>query len=275
MSDTSKIKNKDKDIKVQNSDTNENSQNEIRLYDTWNNKYFTVKPGSSLRTYICGPTVYADTHAGHLKTYTTFDIIRRVLEDYFKIPMTVVENITDNDDKIIKATYQKKYGTTLIPDDYDLNKLDPSMYLSYQHFSDFANEWEKKFFDDMQSMRVKKPNVVARITEYIQKIFELVAAINANGYAFENDGSVYFYRTKYNNIQSENGSFDKDPMNPYNFSLLKKSKPYEPKWNYGTKLSNTFTTVQNVKMSWHFFINNTHMCIYIYLSKKILKMIMY
>ena len=93
--------------------------------------------------YICGPTVYAPTHVRHAKTYVTFDIVRRVLEDYFKITMTVVENITDVDDKIIKATYQNFYGTALIPHDYDLNNLDPSMYLSNQHFLDFANEWEK------------------------------------------------------------------------------------------------------------------------------------
>jgi cysteinyl-tRNA synthetase len=239
------------EIKTQYSDTDSNLQNEIKLFDTWNNKYFFVKPGSSLRTYICGPTVYADTHAGHLKTYMTFDIIRRVLEDYFKIAMTVVENITDVDDKIIRATYQKFYGATLIPDDYDLNKLDSSMYLDNQHFSDYANSWEEKFFDDMQSMRVKKPNIVARVTEYIQEIFDLVAAIDLHGYAFEHDGSVYFHGTKYNNIQSENGSFDLDPSNPYNFSLLKKTKPYEPGWMFKTTLPTTFTKVQEVRPSWH------------------------
>lgn len=33
--------------------------------------------------YICGPTVYDSAHMGHARNYLTFDIIRRVLEDYF------------------------------------------------------------------------------------------------------------------------------------------------------------------------------------------------
>jgi cysteinyl-tRNA synthetase len=233
------------DIKIENPDTN---QNEIKLFDTWNNKYFTVKSGSSLRTYICGPTVYGPGHVGHLKTYLTFDIVRRVLEDYFKISMTVVENITDVDDKIIKGTYQNFYGEKLIPDDYDLDKLDSSMYLNNQHFSDFTNKWEKKFFDDMDNMKIRQPNIVARVTEYIQEMFELVDAINKKGFTFENNGSIYFYGTKYNNIRSENGTFDNNPSHPQNFVLLKKTKGYEPGWTYNNSL---FPTVQSVRPSWN------------------------
>ena len=55
-----------------------------------------------LEFYICGPTVYALSHLGHARAYLTFDIVRRVLEDYFGLDVTVVMNITDVDDKIIK-----------------------------------------------------------------------------------------------------------------------------------------------------------------------------
>ena len=37
---------------------------------------------SSLR-YTCGPTVYDLCHLGHARAYLTFDIIRRIMEDYF------------------------------------------------------------------------------------------------------------------------------------------------------------------------------------------------
>ena len=131
------------------------AENEIKLFDTWNNKYFTVKSGSSLRTYICGPTVYSESHIGHAKTYLTFDIVRRVLEDYFKIGITVMENITNVDDKIIRGAYQKFYGTTIIPDDFDLNKLDPSKYLEKQYFVDYADEWEKKFHDQYRQLKLQ------------------------------------------------------------------------------------------------------------------------
>ena len=56
-----------------------------------------------------------------------------------------MENITNVDDKIIKGTYQNFYGNQMIPDDYDLNNLDSSKYLINQMFTDYADEWEKKF----------------------------------------------------------------------------------------------------------------------------------
>jgi len=52
--------------------------------------------------YTCGPTVYDSSHMGHARTYLAFDIIRRILEDYFQYDLTYVINITDVDDKIIK-----------------------------------------------------------------------------------------------------------------------------------------------------------------------------
>jgi cysteinyl-tRNA synthetase len=51
--------------------------------------------------YICGPTVYDSAHMGHARAYVTFDIIRRILQDFFGFDVTYVMNITDIDDKII------------------------------------------------------------------------------------------------------------------------------------------------------------------------------
>ena len=44
-----------------------------------------------LKFYICGPTVYALSHLGHARAYLTFDIVRRVLEDFFGLDVTVEE----------------------------------------------------------------------------------------------------------------------------------------------------------------------------------------
>lgn len=55
-----------------------------------------------LKMYCCGPTVYDVSHLGHARTYIGVDIFRRVLEDYFHIPITYCINVTDVDDKIIK-----------------------------------------------------------------------------------------------------------------------------------------------------------------------------
>jgi cysteinyl-tRNA synthetase len=55
-----------------------------------------------LKWYTCGPTVYDASHLGHARSYIGFDIVRRILEDYFGYNVSYVINITDVDDKIIK-----------------------------------------------------------------------------------------------------------------------------------------------------------------------------
>jgi cysteinyl-tRNA synthetase len=56
---------------------------------------------SAVKAYICGPTVYDSAHLGHARAYITFDIIRRILSDYFGYHVFWTMNITDIDDKII------------------------------------------------------------------------------------------------------------------------------------------------------------------------------
>lgn len=43
---------------------------------------------------------------GHARSYISFDILRRVLADYFNYNVLYVMNITDVDDKIIKRARQ-------------------------------------------------------------------------------------------------------------------------------------------------------------------------
>lgn len=70
-----------------------------------------------LTWYECGPTVYDSAHMGHARNYVTFDIVRRILEDYFGYSILYVMNVTDVDDKIIRRAkrnyllqqYQKQH----------------------------------------------------------------------------------------------------------------------------------------------------------------------
>ena len=61
--------------------------------------------------YICGPTVYDSSHLGHARNYVSFDILRRVLEDYFGYQITYVMNITDIGDKIIIRAHKTRLQT--------------------------------------------------------------------------------------------------------------------------------------------------------------------
>ena len=59
------------------------------------------KDSKTITWYTCGPTVYDSAHLGHARNYLAFDIVRRVLEDYFGYSILYVMNITDVEDKII------------------------------------------------------------------------------------------------------------------------------------------------------------------------------
>ncbi|GAB7342232.1 hypothetical protein MBLNU457_g0478t1 [Dothideomycetes sp. NU457] len=58
--------------------------------------------GKNVLWYTCGPTVYDDAHLGHARNYTSGDIVRRIMQDYFGFKVRFVMNATDIDDKIIK-----------------------------------------------------------------------------------------------------------------------------------------------------------------------------
>ncbi|OQR67975.1 cysteine--tRNA ligase [Tropilaelaps mercedesae] len=99
----------------------------LKLYNslTREKEPFVPQNGRRVTWYNCGPTVYDASHMGHARSYISFDILRRVLQDYFGYDVFFVMNITDIDDKIIKRARQnhlfEKYrlagpATTLVED---------------------------------------------------------------------------------------------------------------------------------------------------------------
>eukprot|EP00934_Nitzschia_sp_Nitz4_P006791 Nitzschia sp. Nitz4//scaffold171_size48012//24696//27029//NITZ4_007125-RA/size48012-processed-gene-0.13-mRNA-1//-1//CDS//3329538701//6781//frame0 len=80
---------------------------------TDDNQVFRPRQGRTVTWYTCGPTVYDACHMGHARAYLTFDILRRIMEDYFHYDLLFQVNITDVDDKIILRARQNK-----LMDDY-------------------------------------------------------------------------------------------------------------------------------------------------------------
>ncbi|XP_058053941.1 cysteine--tRNA ligase, cytoplasmic [Anopheles bellator] len=80
----------------------------LHLYNslTRRKEPFVPRDGRNVQWYSCGPTVYDASHMGHARSYISFDILRRVLADYFGYNVLYVMNITDIDDKIIKRARQ-------------------------------------------------------------------------------------------------------------------------------------------------------------------------
>eukprot|EP00961_Rhodomonas_salina_P255379 3451556-Rhodomonas_salina.2 len=61
---------------------------------TGNKVEFIPKDGNTVRWYICGPTVYDSSHLGHARTYVAFDVVRRILENFFGYDIFCVMNVT-------------------------------------------------------------------------------------------------------------------------------------------------------------------------------------
>lgn len=98
---------------------------QLKLYNslTRQKEVFIPKNGNQVLWYSCGPTVYDASHMGHARSYISFDILRRVLSDYFGYNVLYVMNITDIDDKIIKKARQEYLFQNYISEKKDAETL--------------------------------------------------------------------------------------------------------------------------------------------------------
>lgn len=176
-----------------------------------------IKKG--LNFFVCGPTVYDDTHIGHARTYVAYDAFVRFLR-FLKFQVFFLMNITDVDDKIInRAKAEHKSSLAL------------------------ARKFERAFLRDLKTIRVVSMNKVARASAFIPEIIAQIKTLIRRGYAYPvADGSVYF-RTKkfkaYGQLSRQNINQLKDlekselKEDPLDFSLWKgrpDSDQFEPVW---------------------------------------------
>ncbi|KAM6502102.1 tRNA synthetases class I (C) catalytic domain containing protein [Amanita muscaria] len=116
---------------------------------------------------------------------------------------------------------------------------------------ELAAYWESKFFHDMDRLRVRRPDVVTRVTEYVPEIVAFVEGIIKNGYAYDAEGSVYFDTLAFDGAEGHHYA-KLEPWSKGNrelldegegalgtrigrraasdFALWKASKPGEPSW---------------------------------------------
>jgi cysteinyl-tRNA synthetase len=120
--------------------------------------------------------VYDQSHLGHARNYVSFDIIKRIMTDYFGYNVKLVMNITDLDDKIIRKSIEQN-----------------------RDFAELARFYETSFLDDMRRLNVDLPESITRVSEFVPEIVAYIATIIENGYAYESNGSVYFDVTKFHN----------------------------------------------------------------------------
>ena len=130
---------------------------------------FIPKDPKTVTWYQCGPTVYAESHVGHARTYLSLDIIARIVRDFLGYNVVLCQNVTDVDDKIIMRSSERG-----IP------------------FRELASKYEAEFIEDMIALGIQLPDISTRVSEYIPEIVSYIETLISKGAAYESNGSVYF-----------------------------------------------------------------------------------
>ena len=145
----------------------------MKIYNTLTAKKEDFKPinDGKVGIYVCGPTVYNRIHIGNARPICVFDVFRRYLE-YKGYDVKFIQNYTDVNDKIIAQA--KKEGLT--PEETALK---------------YIAEYEK----DALGLNVRPADVHPKVSQYMDKIIDMIQTLVDNGYAYESHGDVY-YRTR-------------------------------------------------------------------------------
>ncbi|CAF0971316.1 unnamed protein product [Rotaria sordida] len=151
------------------------SEARLRLYNSFTKKKELFVPinGNEVRWYSCGPTVYDTSHMGHARSYISFDILRRVMADYFGYDVLYCMNVTDIDDKIIKRA-RERYLIKNYMDDSSIaiEKVLEDCQLALKHVKDIrARETDK----DKQAMYDKQISTVENSLQNINTLSDMEA----------------------------------------------------------------------------------------------------
>lgn len=135
--------------------------------------------------YVCGPTVYGNSHLGHARSYTVFDVVYRYLM-FSGYKVRYVQNITD----VGHLTDNADAGDDKITKQAKLEKLEPVQ---------IAYKYEVSYFDDMKKLNILNPDISCRATGHIIEMIEHIEALINKGYAYVTaQGNVYFDVRKFN-----------------------------------------------------------------------------
>ena len=198
----------------------------LRINDTLDGeRVFEPLEPPKVRMYVCGITPYDRMHVGHLRTYVFFDVVRRYLE-YLGYEVMYVQNITDIEDKVFRRA--KELGIHPL----DLTRKNMEIALK-----------------EMDRVNIRRPDILAAVSDNIPAIQRLIGKIMERGYAYEAGGDVYFSVRKFKDYgklskqkldqliagaRIEPGEHKRDPLD---FVLWKAEKEgelvYDSPWGRG------------------------------------------
>ena len=197
----------------------------IRLYDTRSASLVDLEPreAGKVGIYVCGPTVQAAPHIGHLRSALVYDIWRRWLT-YRGLDVTLVRNVTDIDDKILNQT------------------VDAAAAGSTEQWWALAYRVELEFTAGYNELGILPPTYEPRATANISEMRDFIATLIERGHAYaaaDDSGDVYFdtqswpaygelTRQKLDDMVVAADADPRSKRDPRDFALWKGSKPAEP-----------------------------------------------
>ena len=192
----------------------------LNLYDTASREVSEFKPlvAGEVSMYVCGATVQAAPHIGHVRSGVNFDILRRwLIKSGYKV--TFIRNVTDIDDKILqKAVVEGMPWWAL------------------------AMKYERIFTAAYASLNVLPPTYEPRATGHITQMIELMKALIEKGAAYApGNGDVYLEvrkldryltlsRQHLDDLQPAADADETYKKDVRDFALWKAAKPGEPSW---------------------------------------------
>jgi cysteinyl-tRNA synthetase len=170
-----------------------------------------------IRIYLCGVTVYDNSHVGHARTIIVFDVLRRyLLSKGCKVKF--IQNFTDIDDKIINRAKR--------------DNVKPQ---------EIAAKYTQRYFEDFNSLNVLAADLYPKATDHIEDMIRLIGDLIKKGYAYITLNGIYFCVKKFVEYgklskrpleELESGSrieVDNSKEDPLDFALWK-FHSHEPHW---------------------------------------------
>ncbi|MBC3760513.1 cysteine--tRNA ligase [Quadrisphaera oryzae] len=193
----------------------------LRLYDTEAaavRDFVPLRDGAA-SIYLCGATVQAPPHIGHLRSGVAFDVLARWLEAGHGLDVTFVRNVTDIDDKILTKAA-------------DAGR--PWWAWAYTH--------EQAFSAAYDAVGVRRPTYEPRATGHVPEMVELMELLVERGHAYaapDGSGDVYFdvrsfaeygalTHVRLDDVAPAEDADPRGKRDPRDFALWKGSKPGEP-----------------------------------------------
>ncbi|TVZ39141.1 cysteinyl-tRNA synthetase [Alteromonadaceae bacterium 2753L.S.0a.02] len=193
----------------------------LTIYNTASRQKEEFVPvnSESIKMYVCGPTVYNLVHIGNARPVVVFDTLFRLLRLLYK-EVIYARNITDIDDKIMKAAAENK-----------------------EPISQLAARYAAEYEQDMAQLNALEPSIVPYATEHLDQMIAMTQSLVTKGHAYEAEGHVLFdvkSMPDYGQLSNraledmlEGARVEVAPYKKYagDFVLWKPSAEQEPGWD--------------------------------------------